>query len=112
MKDKIKFITEKCIAANPEIRKHYAMCPGCGSGICKQLMYCPIEISRPVRLADVLLAMEEKRGIDEDYMLSPSGNMFAMHTPNGSCIFNWNLRADRLEDQSEETIDFLANLLS
>jgi hypothetical protein len=50
-------------------------------------------------LAEVLLAIEEKRGA------------LYMRDTSTLLIENWNLRADRLEQQSPETLELLAKLL-
>ena len=53
-------------------------------------------IGRPIRLADVLLALKEQRGYLGVTILEKE---------------HWNLRADSLEEQSDECIAFLADLL-
>lgn len=67
-------------------------------------------LGRPIRLADVLLAIKKTdRAISvyEDGMfIDHSKNEMAMNTR-----FYWNLLKDRLEDQSDETLTFLAELL-
>jgi hypothetical protein len=67
-------------------------------------------VGRPIRLADVLLAMDKFASS-------------AIHVDNHGCFFfasahdvlaptkAWNLRNDDLNEQSEETINFLADLL-
>lgn len=57
--------------------------------------------SRPIRLADVLLAME-KAGYRESFTS-------LLDLEWSGC---WNLRADSLSEQSPETLQFLAELLT
>ena len=67
-------------------------------------------------LADVLLAIFEGkvyRKIDAIPLILDSG-LFGTSTPSGgtkTTDFSWNLRKDDLNNQSEETIDFLVELL-
>jgi hypothetical protein len=132
MTDKIKLIREKCIAANPKLKlrgAHGAIrgspCPDCGEelGNDNGVIFCgtcPIglsdkstHISRPIRLADVLLAIPQNESCKAQ-AVSMNGDFFDFdddmktYTIVGS---PWNLRADDLEKQSEETINFLYELL-
>jgi len=77
-------------------------------------------IGRPIRLADVLLAMETAKGShhvavrNDGGILVREGNGI---TSNWSLQWRnpfpvWNLRADNLEEQSDECVAFLAGLLS
>lgn len=59
-------------------------------------------LGRPIRLADILLAMNTNLKISKVAMEG------WLEIITGE---KWNLRADDLEKQSPETIDFLANLL-
>lgn len=62
-----------------------------------------IEVPRPIRLADVLLAMGSKK-----YMISNDG-----HTNYAELTIDyWNLKDDNLDNQSDECKEFLINLLS
>jgi hypothetical protein len=61
----------------------------------------PIFINRPIRLADVLRAQDKVLPFRKGYM----GKMT-------DTVLKWNLRADDLEKQSEQTIDFLHELLN
>ena len=66
-------------------------------------------VGRPIRLADVLLAMGET-----DWHVGTNGRFFAWSRNLGEMIgqpVSWNLRKDDLNEQSEETINFLASLL-
>lgn len=90
---KIAFIREACIKANPEIMSLGFGCEG-----------------RPIRLADVLLAI----GRREDRIHLSCDGWFCLldaYTSNFMRRFNWYLHKDSLEDQSEETIDFIYSLL-
>lgn len=72
-------------------------------------------LGRPIRLADVLLA------IDKKYINSSSNNHFRSKFEiinasyeDGSFKHDayWNLRNDSLTEQSPETIEFISNLLT
>lgn len=76
-----------------------------------------IVIGRPIRLADVMIAWAKRRA---DLVASPSfqkeGLCCLVPAPGCECPIApgytyWNLRKDSLEDQSEETIEFLYKLL-
>ena len=65
---------------------------------------------RPIRLADVLLAMKTKY-VDKGYIFGVP----AWIKHGGELLFGsylWNLREDSLDKQSDETIDFIFNLLT
>ena len=146
MNKQLELIRQKCIEANPEIVELKFGCevilkqsifgrqkgvhgfvgatpdgifivfPGDGHQI-----YCEEEnayevIGRPIRLADVLLAIFEGKvyeKINEVPLILDSG-LFGTSTV-GHAIktsgYSWNLRKDDLNEQSEETINFLAKLL-
>lgn len=62
---------------------------------------------REIRLSDVLMILPKK------YMIDSSGN-FAEEIccqEYDFCGIQWNLEKDNLEEQSEETLSFIANLL-
>lgn len=63
---------------------------------------------RPIRLADVLLAIGEKYG---NHVLEFSGTK-TCSLEAARIIPQWNLRADSLSEQSDETVHFLAELFS
>lgn len=78
-------------------------------------MFCEI-IGRDIRLADVL------RAIDVADSKKEKRNNYCVTTNGGICTMGyvgrfyqlhaqWNLLKDRLEDQSNETIEFIYNLL-
>jgi hypothetical protein len=63
-------------------------------------------LGRPIRLADVLLALNETRK-DKTFKKTMSEiEALLFHNP-----FRWNFRNDDLSAQSEKTISFLAGLL-
>jgi hypothetical protein len=129
MKKELSLIREKCIAANPEIMELKFGCEvgtvtgsegylrgpilrKSGPGFDTEWGYFnPISpnvdvLGRPVRLADVLVAYihfgapaqivaDAKKHLDNELQI----------------VFSWNLRADDLEKQSDETISFLYDLL-
>ncbi|HKQ06151.1 MAG TPA: hypothetical protein VJ464_13530 [Blastocatellia bacterium] len=104
MNEKLETIRQACIKANPDI-----FIEGCESG--KENCDCwwhknyPPDGNkyRPICLADVLLAIEGKSydGWPAGYQLITSRNI---RRP-------WNPRTDDLTQQSEETINFLYELL-
>jgi hypothetical protein len=72
MEDNIKKIREACIAANPEILEgDYYECSIC---LCEEIY------ERPIRLADVLLAMRGM-GID-DTVVTIGGHIYRLSEPN------------------------------
>lgn len=66
----------------------------------------------PVNLADILLALETSGGYDEVAILQDG--RFAIRTDNGLDVLPsgcWDLRSNRLEEQSGETLELIARLL-
>lgn len=59
---------------------------------------------RPVRLADVLLAINTKSSLPDNVNIDRNGGV------DTTC--QWNLRADNLTEQSDECLEFLAALLN
>ena len=100
MKDKINKIRKACIKANPE-----------GFGIIDEQKSYPY--MRDVRLADVLLVISnsvhnvyiDADGVFIDYDSVWESGEVKVHD------FNWNLKDNNLENQSEETLEFIFNLL-
>lgn len=92
--NKLETIREKCVAAN--------------------LDEFEFGIPRPIRLADVLLAIGDI-GLASMNIAAPNidyGKASFIWEPFSSGKhFIWNLREDDLSKQSEETIDFLYELL-
>lgn len=72
-------------------------------------------LGRPIRLADVLLAIESQKNVT---VLIDSLGCFMTVMPGEQPVFisalkaQWNLAQDDLTTQSEETLSFLANLFS
>ena len=72
---------------------------------------------RPIRLADVLLAIDKVVG-GYAYAVSEDGHILLQHkvdelgriTFEGTGVY-WNLRKDSLEDQSPEVINFISSIL-
>lgn len=105
-------VREACIKANPDV------------DYCERRCYADIEYNRkvckdphhrrPMRLADVLLAMSLK---DKKFILSDSSvamdykGYFFDPISEESYGVQWNLPGDDLSKQSPETLKFLADLL-
>jgi len=101
--EQLQTIRTACIEANPEINEP-CTCPKGGrwdgERICDKCggwEYVP----RPIRLADVLLAIESYPDYDE----AVHGLLFS-----GPVDRRWNLHADDLTQQSDDCIAFLADL--
>lgn len=135
---RIHLIREKSIAANPEIVEEKLGCRIWQDGKV-YVLAIPVEeqgeiepmgkdsegediwympgtrvLGRPIRLADVLLVIGS-RGVDAmpDVLVSDTG-LIVTHNADRKLNnkgLHWNLRADDLEKQSEETINFLYELL-
>lgn len=115
--------------ANPEIMGDWSGCNVCGTmcGICDDRFYKE-KVPRPIRLADMLLAVKEKERIqteeiekrieemgsrrDIKYPLFYTVMMtITKHDMDGGKEF-WNLKTDNLDHQSDETKQFLIELLT
>lgn len=133
MKEQIEFIRAKCIEANPSIKDLVNGCfikvswiddsepeliewtdrtgmreNGLNSIIEDNVSGEIVEIlGRDIRLADVLLAIKD-RVVKTDYL---SRTYEEIQDLTYNIIIRWNLKQDRLEDQSPETIEFIYNLL-
>lgn len=138
MNPKLQLIREKCIAANPDLQESMTECNKCGGrgffeghdsddthGGTGECLSCPIKtqcpecrgerfIVRPIHLADVLLLL----GDAFNGSVGINGETFVWKVTEGEWredqpqhYYPWNLRADDLEKQSEETINFLYELL-
>ena len=99
--DKLNFIRQKCIEANPNRSEGWDEDSGrpTGSGYMDFM---------PCRLADVLLVIKKM------YMngtLQKEGEFKNGTEWFGEIAWDWNLRSDDLTQQSEETINFLFDLL-
>lgn len=72
-------------------------------------------IGRPIRLADVLLAIWKKTPSNKTKITVESDGQFLVFNPLLNQRFakqTWNLLKDDLSQQSQETMEFLAGLLS
>lgn len=74
-------------------------------------------LGRPIRLADVLLAVDKLLYIEIEGGRTHPENMFVnckgdFILETGLILGRWNLREDDLSKQSEETLKFLAELLN
>lgn len=69
-------------------------------------------IGRPIRLADVLLALSLNYAFDKnDWSYSIIQNEWEFVDEDGTTQFMWNLKDDNFDNQSEETKEFLHELL-
>lgn len=98
--EKIKAITEACVAANPEIAKRlYGL-------MIEGKPYVSEHILPDIHLADVLLAIWQRPRIKEFTQV-----VVMRATEPRELICLWNLRRDSLNDQSDELISFIAPLV-
>lgn len=131
MEDNIKKIREACIAANPSIKDLVFGCEvktpygnitklvwetrGKSIWLTEEDSRYNLEdleiIGRPIRLADVLLAIQKKQHKNITYLVSTFGIFMDSHF-NFSMKHQWNLLKDDLTLQSPETISFILELLS
>ena len=95
--DKLQTIREACIKANPK-KEWEEYFPDAGD-------HRGVAVDIPCRLAAVLLA------IDEKFVEENSGN-WGVEETQSKLVKLWNLRNDDLSQQSEETINFLYDLLT
>ena len=65
-------------------------------------------IGRPIRLADVLLAIQQEGWSDQNPMWSEETTL----KKKKKLCKKWTLKKDNLQDQSPETIDFIYSLLT
>lgn len=110
--NKLQFIREKCIEANPEkMWDDPGNCKRCWADDFSQTCSCPTEEQRkvPVRLADVFLALKEN---SHQVQFSKLGQKHYKDLQDvGWWMRFWNLKDDNLDHQSKETIDFIHGLL-
>lgn len=136
----LQIIKEACIKANPDIKKQGVLDVYIGSfrnprdaeKWCREFhdiksieitpvreesehgytsVWCKIEIlGRPIRLADVLLAIHSKKESWSVWQgaLTPDTSIAIDDLVN----IHWELTDDNLDHQSPETIEFLASLLT
>lgn len=102
----LSVIREACIKANPEIekRRDWEKVDPQFIGTEKGIEYLS---EAPIRLADVLLAIEMPCGA---WITSTDFHCFHAADTDEELV-TWNLRQDSLESQSPETLEFLAGLL-
>lgn len=132
----IKFIREKCIEANPDIKKLEFGCQiivmndvrryvvslepqskynlvFIGGSVNGRNTFTEDEyivIGRDIRLADVLLSLA-RVSPNPELTLHSIEVSIAKRGTHGRDNCTWNLLKDRLEDQSPDTIEFIYNLL-
>jgi hypothetical protein len=114
IENKREIIRQKCIEANPVNLGTNRVCNFCNSQFCicnNRSKNHEEDFGKPrhLGLADVLIALDIN-STSTRIELKVSSNLFSICIDNDSCI--WNLKSDTLEEQSEETIDFLYELLS
>lgn len=100
MNKNIELIRQKCIEANPAREEQWQTQNG--------------DTQRPCRLADVLLAILAKGPQWKTAIRVESDGQFNLYREPSKqwwCEATWNLLKDDLNEQSEETINFLATLL-
>ena len=70
-------------------------------------------IGRPIRLADIVLALHTKLSPTQDLIFKEIADKVIQDIRNQimEVVVRWNLKNDNLENQSEETLQFLAELL-
>lgn len=104
----LEIIRTAVITANPEIIAQ--TCNQCANFGCSE--HIRNGSDRPIRLSDVLLAIEEKS--NKAILLDTRGRLTDVQTATSNGFNNavqWNLAQDVLTLQSEPTLEFLANLL-
>lgn len=118
MQEKLETIRKACIATNPAIQSTYhkttgnnLRCSNCGEPAVMGSKCEKGEI-RPIRLADVLLAIDKKDGfknIENNFVMYSDGSM-SWSSETKDMQGSWNLLKDELCLQSTETIEFLYQL--
>ncbi|MEK7140730.1 MAG: hypothetical protein AAB815_03015 [Patescibacteria group bacterium] len=105
---KLQFIKEKTIEANPEIviNKHAQL-------IHQDHSVEYFEQTRPIRLADILLVISKKHFPKAEHIFLKEIAEIELNEfweKIKDVIRRWDLLHDSLSEQSEETIDFLCSL--
>lgn len=100
LSQQVEEIRAACIKANPEIEQRNITKIRNGHGETIDVHVDDGRFFRPIRLADVLLAMDEKA---DGYISFTEWHFFIFH--------RWNLRTDDLTQQSPECIAFIHSLL-
>lgn len=107
---KLQAIREKCVEANPEIVAETWVKPHEDVSLFQQFNAGDGKLYRPIRLADVLLAMDRQG--DPNYCVTLDGDIWSVKAWGYEHKYcTWNLRQDFLDSQSPECIDFLYSLL-
>jgi hypothetical protein len=105
--EQIDAIRKACIAAIPEIETTEPI--PCPDGMPGCAAYHSRRVARPIRLADVLLAMIASAHYPR---LGTSGSALVFFAEdNGTVLAIWNLFKDDLTAQSDETIAFIHSLI-
>lgn len=116
--EKLAAIRAKCIEANPSIKSRLhasrdgaLRCRNCGEpDNYENHGKCEKGEERPIRLTDVLLAVDAATEDRNEWELSIKSNgVFMMRDEDFGC--RWNLLKP-FEDQDEPTISFLYNILN
>lgn len=106
MVNKIQFIKERCISANPDLGQAINVSPS----IIPPRRYKD-KSRRSIRLADILIAVYFH---ERKMRIGITGSMWKWNDSNGFIHLadvNWNLFDDNLENQGNDTINFLYELL-
>lgn len=90
-------IREACIKANPENKKD--QCLACGK-----------DWNTPIRLADVLLAIDKSHKLPSGSYITAMDSLCFYEADTDRELFCWNLK-EPMENQSEETKAFIAGVL-
>lgn len=99
----IEIIREKCVLANPELEdRNMFICDICDG---------PSFADRPITLADVLFAISIEIELHHEPTRLMMRRGFGIEKEPTDWV-SWNLRKDSLTEQSPETLQFLADLLS
>ena len=108
---KLQQIREIIIKSNPKINKGFMECSECkklilGGGI--------VTRDRPIRLADVLLLIEDIKPtitITDPDTIDYGKEVTITEEEMTKLVSMWNLIDDNLDNQKEETWDFIISLL-
>ena len=120
-----KKLQEVIQQANPEIMGNWCFCPCCNQP-CENCLSDksskPETYNRPIRLADVMIAIEKATKPPEKYTVSTNGIITfreskeitaqVLNSRFLSTGISWNLHNDNLDNQSHECKIFLAELLT
>lgn len=109
--ERYEALKAKIVEANPELAVKQCDCPYC-EGVTRT--HGDPHTLRPISLADVLLALDKLTEARHRISINVTGRIChnGLFTEQGDHpCGDWNLRADSLDDQSDETKRFLATLL-